>query len=71
MLQNIKNSGFHPPPPPPPPTTSLYHGGGINFRVRPRVKKRICLTINYVRRERYQVTELSCNRLLLKLTEKK
>ena len=26
--------GFHPPPPP-----SLYHGGGMNLRVRPKVKQ--------------------------------
>ena len=36
ILQHIKNSGkgFHPTPPPP----LLYQGGGMNLRVRPRVK---------------------------------
>ena len=36
ILQHIKNSGkgFHPTPPPP----TLYQGGGMNLRVRPRVK---------------------------------
>ena len=35
ILQHMKNfrEGFHQPPPPP-----LYHGGGVNLRVRPRVK---------------------------------
>ena len=36
-MQHTKNSGeglLQPPPPSP----TLYHGGGINLRVRPRVK---------------------------------
>ena len=36
ILQHNSGKGFHQPflPPPPP----LYHGGGMNLRVRPRVK---------------------------------
>ena len=34
ISQHNSGEGFHQPPPPPP----LYHGGGMNLRVRPRVK---------------------------------
>ena len=35
ISQHNSGEGFHQPPPPPAP---LYHGGGMNLRVRPRVK---------------------------------
>ena len=36
--QNTGKGSIRPSPPPPPSCPTLYHGGGMNLRVRQRVK---------------------------------